>query len=320
MGPGLRKISAPLLLASLLLCFSPLPSQAGGGGPGCTGWPCGRTYWTDEQRGMVEQRGFGGFWWAAGEQEREIFSNIYGAGRWGMGVAFGPWMQRNFWTPLDQTPPDLGPSPLDNPVAIGMIGVGRWGKAMGRVFGKNPTFARTGNALKPGKIPGIFGGSAAREAEKSFRQVGPNEFKILNRGPVRSATYDFFRMAEHVKETNAIRLKTELPKVLVGESIGGNAGTGFGAVNAFVETDTGLLRFIGNIQEARDIPLAGTTHVTFHMRVDMTVDEAHGIMRDTTGFSDLYVEGYLSPDIKNHLESLARELFPTTHTAFRIPR
>lgn len=126
------------------------PVHAGGCGQNGAGFLCQqpsrRTYWTNQQRAAVEQRGFGGFWSALGEREREMFPNFYGAGRWGMenigapalGAVFGPWMQRNVWTPLDQTPPDLGPAPLeaDRLVAIGMIGTGRLGQRVGKWLGR----------------------------------------------------------------------------------------------------------------------------------------------------------------------------------------
>lgn len=127
----MKKLFSSLLLASLFLCFSPLPSRAGGGGSGCTGWTCERTYWSDEQRSAVEQRGFGGFWNAMGERERQMFPNIYR----GMGAAaqaaFSPWMQRNFWTPMGELPPDMGPGPFDNIALAGVIAGGKWGKGMG---------------------------------------------------------------------------------------------------------------------------------------------------------------------------------------------
>lgn len=129
----------------------PHNSRAGGCGPGGAGFLCQSpqrgTYWTDQQRALVEQRGFGGFWIAMGEREREMFPNFYRAGRWGMesvvapamGVAFGPWMQRNFWTPLEQTPPniDVFPNvPGEGYLIAPAAGtVGRWGKWMGRFLG-----------------------------------------------------------------------------------------------------------------------------------------------------------------------------------------
>lgn len=148
MSRWLFKISASLLLATLLLAVAPtVHADSGGCGPGGTGWPCGgnqKTYWSDEQRSAVEGRGFGGFWNAMGEREREIFPNFYAAGNWAMQnvvapvaqVAFGPSMQRHVWEPMSEANPDPMPGPWqDNVLALGVIGTGKWGRTLGEMGG-----------------------------------------------------------------------------------------------------------------------------------------------------------------------------------------
>lgn len=117
----------------------------------CVGMMCGdsRTYWTDKQRSAVE--GPWGLWWAMGEVERkEMFPNFYRGGGWlgenvlgpAAGLTFGPWMQRNFWAPMEQTPPniDIFPSIPGKVYVIAPFAgtIGKCGRSIGRILPKLP--------------------------------------------------------------------------------------------------------------------------------------------------------------------------------------
>lgn len=147
----MKRLFAILFSIYFSATFAGSNLHAGGNGS-CVGLMCGgqRTYWTDEQRAQVEGGRFGGLWSAMGEREHEMFPNFYRAGGWlgenvlgpAAGVAFGPWMQENFWNLLAQTPPDIdiiprlpGEGYVIAPVAGTM---GKWGKSVARLLPKLP--------------------------------------------------------------------------------------------------------------------------------------------------------------------------------------
>lgn len=133
----MKRLFIILFLLHFAVVFS-ISNLHAGGNPSCVGITCGssRTYWTDEQRSAVEGGGLGSFWSAMGEREREMFPNFYRGGEWLGRITFGPTMQRNFWEPLNQTPPDFAPGPLDNIAAVGAISFGKFGRILGK-FGSS---------------------------------------------------------------------------------------------------------------------------------------------------------------------------------------
>lgn len=323
-----------LLLASLLLTAPSAHAGGGGCGEGGAGWMCGegsqRTYWNDKDYEYASSLPG-----AIGTQSSSMFPNFYRAGDWiteniitpTVRAAFSRPVQRHFWTPLSQGPMDLDPRIpwIDNLAAMGMISLGRWGRAMKGIGSSAQALDKIGEGMArihvPSSVDLTLGPSSRlnQALEGKWIPSGRSLYGKITLPKVAAPAAPIVKPSSVVitrasREFNQLYMFNELPQVAVRESIGGNAGAGRLAVNAWVDAETGTLRAIGNSQDIR-VTLEGAREVTFLMHAETQITSEGA--RWTSGFDKLLRGEGLDPAIRFHLEELATELFPVQTKFFK---